>query len=1271
MAVDILGPKQALNKAFLKIKPLRSDIEKFKTNVKILLDQVHESESEEFHKNLISDFLKITYYHPDFFINTKDRKDLVIHNGKDARASAGVIIEAKNPSNRQEMAQKGKLNTKALQELIFYYLQERFKEKNIEIKHLIITNVYEWFIFDANIFEKLISADKGLLKKFKSFDGGSLSGRTTDFFYSEIAKPFIDSVQNQISFTYFNLKEYEKALRNSDKKDDNKFIALFKLFSPQHLLKLPFKNDNNSLDRSFYSELLHIIGLTEIKKTGKKLIQREEQSNRSQGALIESAIVQLDTMGKIYRLQTPYKYGESFQEKLFNVALELSITWINRVLFLKLLEAQIINYHNGNKEYAFMTIEKIKDYDDLNTLFFSVLARRPNERNEDVKNQFGKVPYLNSSLFEPTELEQRTISISNLRDDKKLSIVSSTILKDRKGKKKKGEITAIEYLFQFLDAYDFSSEGAEKIQEDNKALINASVLGLIFEKINGYKDGSFFTPGFITMYMCKDTLRKAVIQKFNRVKNWNCSSFEDLREDLHEYIKIHPEGRKTPRKEANEIINSIKICDPAVGSGHFLVSALNELIAIKYDLGIFQDRDGKKITEYSVTVVNDELIVTRDSDDENLFFEYRPSNKESQCIQETLFHEKQGLIENCLFGVDINSNSVKICRLRLWIELLKSAYYTAESRFSELETLPNIDINIKCGNSLISRYPLDSDLKEALKKSKLSINAYKKAVHTYQNAESKDQKREMEALIAEIKSNFQSEITKNDPRVKRLARLKGAQIDLVKQLELFERTKAEEKERKKKLEKLEKEIAQIENTIEEIKSNRIYENAFEWRFEFPEVLNDNGEFEGFDVVVGNPPYIRQEAIKNQKPYLKSNFITYTGTSDLYVFFVERGFQILTKTGCFCYIMPNKWMQAGYGKPLRAFFLENRLEKIIDFGDLQVFEEATTYPCILSAINKPCGDDAAFDSAPVKTLLFKDGFENYVKSINNQMKICELSDATWIVSSGPDQKLLSKLNSYCVSLADYVDGKSFRGVVTGLTEAFIIGEGIKENLLSTDPKNLDLLKPVLRGRTIKKWYTNQDNLWLIGTFPVLDINIDKYPAIKDYFFTFGEKRLEQSGSKGSRKKTGNKWFEIQDNIAYWREFEKNKIMYQVFQVKPCFIYDDQGLYCNNSMWIIPKDDKVLLAILNSKIGWWLISQYCTAIQNGYQLIWQYFGRIPIPKILDEQKELRERITDLADRIIEAKKGNPGADTTSAENKIDQLVYQLYGLDDEEIQLIEGK
>lgn len=810
MILKVLKPRQALNGAFLKVKPNRSEIDIFKNNLVKLLDNIDNHEFEEFHKNLVIDFLKKTYYDPKYFINTKGKNDLVIHHGDIAKSAVGVIIETKKPNNTAEMITTNKLNAKAFQELVLYYLRERITQKNLDIKHLVVTNINEWFIFDERIFERLFAENRPFVKQFESFEA---SKKKTEVFYKEIAAPYIDTITSEIEFTYFNIQDFNEPLRNETNADDNSLIALFKLLSPEHLLRLPFINDSNNLDKSFYGELLHIIGLTETKEGSKKLIERNKPGSRHSGTIVEDAIIQIDSLDKLSRIEKPSQYGSNQQERLFNIALELSITWINRILFLKLLEAQLITYHKGDKSYSFLNNEQIKNYDDLNSLFFQVLARQHDERNDDVKKAFAKVPYLNSSLFEPTDIEQVTLFISNLKDDKTVPIFPQTVLKDNLGKKRSGNMTTIQYLFDFLDAYDFGAEGAEEIQEDNKTLINASVLGLIFEKINGYKDGSFFTPGFITMYMCRETIHKAVVQKFHEVKGWSCRNIDEL------YDKIDFTTH-AGRNEANSIINSIRICDPAVGSGHFLVSALNELIAVKSDLKILQDREGKRLKELQLGVVNDILIV---KDEEGQLFKYNPTNINSQRIQETLFHEKQTIIENCLFGVDININSVKICRLRLWIELLKNAYY---KNSVELETLPNIDINIKCGNSLVSRFDIDSDLKQALKKSKWTIDSYRISVETYRNAESKEQKREMERLIADIKSDFRSEISSNDPKVKKLRKLTGEIYQMNYQGQLFEMSKKEKVNWNKKIRLMTEDTAKLEKEIESIKANKIYENAF-------------------------------------------------------------------------------------------------------------------------------------------------------------------------------------------------------------------------------------------------------------------------------------------------------------------------------------------------------------------------------------------------------------------------------------------------------------
>lgn len=1246
MKLKELKPRKALNKAFLKVKPNRTEIESFKTNLIQLLNRTNDTESEEFHKNLVSDFLKDTYYKQNHFINTKGRNDLVIHNGQNANSTVGVILEAKKPTNKAEMISTKKINAKAFHELVLYYLRERITHKNLEVKHLVATNINEWFIFDATLFDRLFAQNKNLVKQFNDFECGRLADTKTDFFYKQIAEPFIDTITAEIEFTYFNIQDFQKPLRNTDKADDNALIALFKLLSPEHLLKLPFTNDSNSLDKRFYSELLHIIGLTETKEGSKKLIQRNQAGERHTGTILEDAIIQLDSLDKLSRLEKPNQFGNTQQERLFNVALELSITWLNRILFLKLLEAQLITYHKGDKSFSFLNLGKIKNYDDLNSLFFQVLARKYNERNEDVKKAFEKTPYLNSSLFEPTDIERETLFISNLKDDKTIPIFSQTVLKDQQGKKRTGNILTLQYLFEFLDAYDFGAEGGEEIQEDNKTLINASVLGLIFEKINGYKDGSFFTPGFITMYMCRETIRKAVLQKFNETKKWNCTALEEL------YDKIED------RKEANKIVNSIKICDPAVGSGHFLVSALNEMIAVKNDLKILQDRDGKRLKEYQVEVVNDELIVT---DEEGELFEYNPNNKESQRIQETLFHEKQTIIENCLFGVDINSNSVKICRLRLWIELLKNAYY---KNATELETLPNIDINIKCGNSLVSRFAIDADLKQALKKSKWTIDSYRIAVDTYRNAESKEQKREMERLIADIKSDFRSEISLNDPKVKKLRKLSGDLYQMTNQGQLFEMSKKEKAGWNKKVQQLTEETNKLETEIEEIKANKIFENAFEWRFEFPEVLNDDGDFVGFDVVIGNPPYIRQEELGEFKSHLQTNYKVFTSGGDIFSYFYELSHSIMKNKGYFSFIN-NTFDKTTAGKTLRDFVENNfRFERYIDFTDVVVFEEATTYPIILIAQKSNHKSNFKFFKYIKANFYDKELLSN--TSIYTEVAQDKLNTSSWNFINSFEQNVLAKIQNH-KTLKD-IYGRCYRGILTGFNKAFIIDKVIYERILNEAPTSISIIKPIWEGKDLKKWAISQKIAkWIVFTRRGVDIS--KYPAIENHLLQYvnqltpKKNKLEKVG-----RKVGNyKWFEIQDVVDYYKKFEIAKIIFPNLQTNNKFAFDETGVYLNAPAVFLPSNDKALLAVLNSKVVWHFLKSVCVIRSGGYiEVKPQYFEQIPIPNI---EAQTQIKLTELAEKAIQEKTNNQQAVISEIENQIDQLVYQLYELNEEEIKIVE--
>jgi type II restriction/modification system DNA methylase subunit YeeA len=1260
----ILKPKQAINKAFLKVKPNRADIERFKVNLTQLLDRITDAESEEFHKNLVIDFFKKTYYEPNHFVNTKGRNDLVIHNSSKATSTVGVIVEAKKPANKAEMLTHDKLNVKAFQELVLYYLRERITHKNIEIKYLVATNINQWFIFDAALFDRLFAQNKNLVKQFNDFEAGRLADTKTDFFYKQIAAPFIAEIKNEIEFTWFDIRDYEKLLRNDNKTDDVKLISLFKLLSPEHLLKLPFANDSNTLDKKFYGELLHIIGLTETKSGNKKLIERNKENHRNPGSILENAMVQLDSLDKISRLENQSQYGTNLQEKLFNVGLELSITWINRILFLKLLEAQLVTYHKGDKSHEFLNFDKIKDYDELNSLFFQVLARRQNERSDDTKTLFSKVPYLNSSLFEPTDIEHATIFVSNLRNDKAIPVYSATVLKNETGKKRTGNINPLEYLFDFLNAYDFSGEGSAAIQEDNKTLINASVLGLIFEKINGYKDGSFFTPGFITMYMCRETLRRAVVQKFNETKNWDCADINAL------YDKIED------RDEANRIINGLKICDPAVGSGHFLVSALNEMIAIKNDLKILQDSDGKRLKEYSCEVVNDELIVT---DEDGELFEYNPANKESQRVQETLFNEKRTIIENCLFGVDINPNSVKICRLRLWIELLKNAYYKRKDGSSnfggpkerELETLPNIDINIKYGNSLISRYALDADLRKVLKVSKYSIADYKNAVNTYRETNSKDLKREMEKLILSIKQDFTYEIRRNDPLKTKLDKLSHELYNRFTGNFIFEPEQKygnNDKLEKKKLaeqKKLEDEINSISLKMNEIKGNKIYLNAFEWRFEFPEVLDENGDFIGFDVVVGNPPYFSLSKVKEQSIYFeKAGYQTYSKGADIYCLFYELGNKLLKKHGHLTFITSNSWLRSIYGDLLKEYFKSNLQPiSLLNIEDIQVFEEATVESSIVVLQKKPLSQD--FSVANLSgSYDVKSSLSEYFNKNSFDFKLPETTE--WFIGNRLEVKLKNKMENGSRLLEDF-DVRINFGLKTGLNEAFIIDEKQKNELINEDPNNKEIIKPIIRGRDLSKFIYEFGNMYIINAHNgVKSIGLKRIEVKKEYpaIYKHLEKYLPQIEN---RSDMGDHWSNLR-NCAYLEDFNKEKIIWGEISDKPKFAFDDQNYFAEATTFLMTGEKlKFLLAILNSKISGWYFNLISTTTGMGTNR-WKKYKILQLP-IRQPSEDQEKSLESIVDKIIAKKKENVLYDTTALESQIDQLVYQLYGLTAEEIAIVE--
>jgi type II restriction/modification system DNA methylase subunit YeeA len=774
--------------------------------------------------------------------------------------------------------------------------------------------------------------------------------------------------------------------------------------------------------------------------------------------------------------------------------------------------------------------------------------------------------------------------------------------------------------------------------------------------------------------MCRQSIRLAVVQKFNeKYQGWNLKTFDEL------YNKIDDVA------EANTIINDLKICDPAVGSGHFLVSALNEIIAIKSELRILTDTNGKRLKEYSIEVVNDELIVT---DEDGDIFQYNPANKESQRVQETLFHQKQLLIENCLFGVDINPKSVLICRLRLWIELLKNAYYQTNG---ELETLPNIDINIKCGNSLLSRFPLNSDLSEAFKKQQFNLKTYKLTVETNRNSTDKKAKRELLDLIDKIKKEYSKTIFLKDPLRIKVSEARGL-LELAKNnYDLFGK-KISEKDKEIEVRRLTLLLEQRLRELEEAESGALYKNAFEWRFEFPEVLNNNGQFVGFDLVIGNPPYIALQKMKEeQKVFATQKYETYSKLADIYCLFYEKGIQLLKDKGTLTYITSNSWLRTQYGEQLRKYFVNHANPLLLlNIEDKQVFEEATVESNII--VVQKAKWNKQLQAASLK--------EDYNTGISlndyfalHSITITDLPASGWTVGNEEEASLKLKIETDSKLLMHF-DVKLNFGIKTGYNDAFIVDEEIKNQLISEDSKNARVLMPLLRGKDLKKYSPQFANQYLVNTHNgvLLDkTEYNKYVILengKEYLFLNGVKLLVYRKEEKSNKKyrinrvvvkeeakmrkredQGDDWTNLR-NCDYLYDFAKDKIIWGEISDKAKFAYDDTGKYTNDRCSIMTGTSlKYFTAILNSKVTEWYFNQISTSSGMGTNM-WKIYKieQLPIKELSEQQQQ---PFITLVDQILAAKKQNPAANTTALENQIDQLVYQLYNITPAEQKIIEGK
>ncbi|GHP38851.1 type II restriction endonuclease Eco57I subunit R [Helicobacter pylori] len=1022
-------------------EPKKETIENFEKEINSLLENAKRQDGEEFQKNEINKFLKNTY---DYHCNTYEKVDSAIYvDGK-----VWVLIEVKALNNRNEFP-KDRENplSKAFCQMVFYFLKEI--ENNNSLKHAIICNAHEFFLFDCKDLLNLFQNDKEITKLHKNCTSKEGTDPKTKRFYSDLEEYLKEDFEGELRYTHFNLSS-----------DDPKEL-IYQVLSHEVLLKQKKTLDANTLNKDFYEELLYILGLEEQNEKGKTLIKPSRTQNSLSDALKK-------------------KYKNLDDEEV----MALLIAWNNRILFLRLLESLLISFEHFEK--PFLTTENFKDFNALNTLFFEVLAKKNNERLSEIKEDkiLEKIPYLNSSLFDKTPLELKGHEIK-LLDNKKLEIYKNSVLKKHEDYQKQKDLPLLKYLFEFLRVYDFTTTPKDIKDNQNKSesrLINPSVLGLVFEKLNGYKEGSFYTPSFITGYMCKESITPIVLDKFNATYQWDCENLKALREKI---------DRNFSNEKAKEYLNTLltlRICDPAVGSGHFLVSALNEMVLIAYELGLIAS-----LYRHKLRLENDEIIIHHAQTGE--IFNYKKPHSENDPhhhIQKELFELKKDIIENCLFGVDINPNSCEITKLRLWIELLKYSYYIFEEgkNTNALETLPNIDINIKCANSLISRFSLHDDLKK-IPNIKKKIQEYKDLVAQYKdpNPLFPLNKTDLTNKIQDLKTTFSLEL--KDPKTK--AELEKAIEKHIKNYNDFVL------DDKSLLDGLEKGVVRIKNIfgtptlspkeeeeafasygriralrkkLDDVLSGREYQNAFEWRFEFPEVLDDEGDFLGFDCIIGNPPYIRQEQIKDIKPYLQKQYPNfYNSTADIYTYFFALSYRLLKEKGFSAFITSNKYARAKYGAQLRELlFKKTTIVSYMELNALKVFESATVDTSIISFIKQTPPKESDFkyyEPTP-------DDKSDLKSARSLLMKQNALSTESFIFANATLLDLRDKMESVGTPLKDW-DIQINYGIKTGANEAFIITTEKREEILNAcktqeERKRTEaLIKPILRGKDIKRLF----------------------------------------------------------------------------------------------------------------------------------------------------------------------------------------------------------
>jgi type I restriction-modification system DNA methylase subunit len=886
---------------------------------------------------------------------------------------------------------------------------------------------------------------------------------------------------------------------------------------------------------------------------------------------------------------------------------------LGRVMFLYFLQKK--EFLAGDRKFLNTQYDRLKsDSEDadfytkvLEPLFFEMLNKeRPNSQS-----QWGQIPYLNGGLFD-RDYGDEVIDATGWQTPETITLPNSLF-----------DPSAEKGVLKFFNSYNFTV--SENVQGDEDVAVDPEMLGKVFENMLAADErgqsGTFYTPRGIVHFMCVESLSRYLADE----------SGVDLEvvKQLAEYETELPDAdlkkllTKDQMKKLKQALETVKVCDPAVGSGAFPLGMMQVILSVRQ--AIAQRESGVAIQRGSLTMSK----------------------------------WKRDIIANNLYGVDIKPEAIEIAKLRMWLSMVVDI-----PTVDDVEPLPNLDYKLMAGNSLISTIAGEHLIPDPTKTQQgmLNVTPIQAAIqplldlqHQYFESHA-DERKELSKQIREAEANvfrvaigdcrqyWQGEQRKLEQDIKRVNKASAIQV--------------------KKQQAIEGKLKELDGVEIDVKRGLRSLDFFQWHLNFNDVFREKG---GFDVVIGNPPYVRQEQIKALKPALQAEYECYTGTADLFVYFFERGFRLLKPNGNLTYICSNKFMRSGYGEKLRKFLSsEGSIQHLIDFGDAPVFE-AIAYPSILQ-VARTVPKDHQVRSLTWDAEKSVNEFASVFRSSSFLITQKELTSDGWRLEFPATLRLIEKLKA-AGSLDEYIDGKFYRGIITGLNEAYVIDRVTRDELISEHPSSAEVLKPFLRGKNVKRWRLNATDEYLIKIESSdnrkhswtghLERDAERifaqtYPAIHARFNTFRNALIE-------RDDQGKYFWELR-SCKYWDDFEKPKIIYPDIYEHQSFTVDTSGFYSGNTCYFIPAHQLWLCGFLNSWVVEWLYSRLSNKVRGGYlRAFTDCMKQIPIPEASSTD---RQAISALVQKCLDAK----GQNVAEWEAEINDRVAHLYGLTPEEIKII---